>query len=251
MKKFTFLTTLALLGTQLCNAQLFSSGNNVIGGTNVGIGTSTPTQKLSIDNGNLLLSNVNSSVTGNLYFGGTTETGQNGMRLFGGTINGGPITGGFIDVKAATLTDGLRFRVDNGTGGIERMRIAANGNITMGNVATPAGYKLYVETGILTERVKVAVKTSANWADYVFAPDYQLKSISEVDAFIKTNKHLPGVPSAASMVKNGLDVAAMDAKLLEKIEELTLYVIGLNEQMKKMEMKYAALKKKTATKIKK
>jgi trimeric autotransporter adhesin len=243
MKKSTFVTALALLGIQFCTAQLFSSGNNVIAGTNVGIGTSAPSQKLSIDNGNLLLPNVNTSSSGNLFFGGVTEAGQNGMRLFGGTINGGPITGGFIDVKAATLTDGLRFRVDNSFGGIERMRIAANGNITMGNVTTPAGYRLYVETGILTEKLKVAVKTSANWADHVFEPGYRLQSISEVDAFIKNNKHLPGVPSAAAMVSNGLDVAVMDAKLLEKIEELTLYVIELNKRMQQVEKENKELKK--------
>lgn len=94
----------------------------------------------------------------------------------------------------------------------------------------PTGYSLFVENGILTEKVKVAVKTTANWADYVFAEDYKLKSLEEVETFVNANKHLPGVPSAKEVVANGLDLATMDAKLLEKIEELTLYMIELKKQ---------------------
>jgi hypothetical protein len=247
MKKIIFIAALVLLISSYGTAQLFSSGNNLIAGANVGIGTAAPSQKLSIDNGNLSLSSANVSATGNIYFGGITENGKVGMRLFGGLVNGGPITGGFIDAKTITLTDGLRFRVDTIRGDTERMRIAANGNIIMGNVTTPAGYRLYVETGILTEKVKVAIKTSANWADHVFAPGYKLKSINEVDAFIQTNKHLPGIPSAANMVKEGLDVAAMDAKLLEKIEELTLYVITLNKRLQQVEKENKAFRKNKTT----
>jgi hypothetical protein len=147
---------------------------------------------------------------------------------------------------------GALFGIALGTSGSgAALTVNSTSQVIIGNTTTPGGYKLYVEQGILTEKVKVAVKTGANWADHVFAPEYKLKSISEVDAFIKINKHLPGVPSATEMVKEGLDVAAMDAKLLEKIEELTLYVIELNGQMKKMEMKYDALKNKTTIKVKK
>jgi hypothetical protein len=58
-----------------------------------------------------------------------------------------------------------------------------------------------------------------------------LKSLDEVEAFVKINKHLPDVPNAEEMVKNGLDVAKINALLLRKIEELTLYVIDLKKQM--------------------
>lgn len=101
----------------------------------------------------------------------------------------------------------------------------------------PTGYKLYVKDGILTEKVKVAVYNSASWADYVFNKDYKLLSLPEVEAYIKKNKHLPGVPSAEEVVKDGIDMATMDAKLLEKIEELTLYMIQLkkeNDALKKL-----------------
>jgi hypothetical protein len=112
----------------------------------------------------------------------------------------------------------------------------------------PAGYRLYVEDGILTERLKVAVKTSADWADYVFAKDYALKSLDSVETYIQTNKHLPDVPSAAEVVNEGIDVAKMDAKLLQKIEELTLYVIDINKKVdakeKENQIEVASLKKK-------
>jgi hypothetical protein len=106
---------------------------------NVGIGTTTPSQKLTLGSGNVLLPNANLGIDGNLYFGGTTDTGQLGMRLFGGRVNPGPneIHAGFIDVKADSTTDGLRIRVDTDRAGTERMRVTAAGNVGIGT-ATPA-----------------------------------------------------------------------------------------------------------------
>ena len=105
--------------------------------------------------------------------------------------------------------------------------------VIVGSVpSAPAGYKLYVERGILTEKVKVALKTSGDWSDHVFEAGYLLKPLHEVEAFIKTNKHLPGVPSAESLVKDGgIDVNKMFAKQMEKIEELTLYMIELKKEI--------------------
>lgn len=97
-----------------------------------------------------------------------------------------------------------------------------------GNPTFSSGFQLYVEGGILTERLKVELQS--NWADYVFSEDYKLRSLGEVKAFICANGHLPNIPSAAEVEKNGIDVAEMDARLLEKIEELTLYVIALEEK---------------------
>lgn len=104
------------------------------------------------------------------------------------------------------------------------------GKVLIGSVAAPGNYKLYVEQGILTERVKVALKSTSYWADYVFAPDYKLMPLEDVAQFVSTNKHLPNVPSAEALVKDGIDMATMDAKLLEKIEELTLYLIEIKKE---------------------
>jgi hypothetical protein len=94
----------------------------------VGVGTENPTQQLTLGSGNVFLPTASEGVDGNLYFGGTTDTGQVGMRLFGGNVNGS-IPSGFIDVRAGTPTDGLIFRVDTFLGGTERMRITASGSV--------------------------------------------------------------------------------------------------------------------------
>ncbi|MFT4803565.1 MAG: hypothetical protein ACI9YE_000760 [Psychroserpens sp.] len=99
------------------------------------------------------------------------------------------------------------------------------------SAVTAGGYKLLVEGGILTEKVKVALKSSSDWADYVFEDNYKLMPLSEVEAFTKINKHLPNVPSADEMVNNGLELGQTTKILMEKIEELTLYVIELNKEI--------------------
>jgi hypothetical protein len=113
-----------------------------------------------------------------------------------------------------------------------------NNNLFNGN------YKLFVESGILTERVKVAIKTTGDWADYVFKSDYQLMNLDSVENFIKKNSHLPGIPSAEMMVKEGNDLAITDARLLAKIEELTLYIINLNKENQELQRKVNELKSK-------
>ena len=89
----------------------------------------------------------------------------------------------------------------------------------------PAGYSLYVGQGLLAEKVKVAIKNTNDWSDKVLAPNYRLTPLGEVAQYIQQHQHLPGIASAEEVVKEGMDVAKMNAKLLEKIEELTLYLI--------------------------
>lgn len=117
--------------------------------------------------------------------------------------------------------------------------------IGTGITTLPAGYKLYVSDGILAEKVKVALKSGVNWADHVFGNNYHLRSLKEVELFINENKHLPGVPSADELVKDGgIDVNTMMAKQMEKIEELTLYIIEMNKKIEKLEKENATFKSK-------
>ncbi len=116
------------------------------------------------------------------------------------------------------------------------------GSVRVGNVTTPVGYKLYVEQGILTEKVKVAVASSPAWADYVFAADYKLKPLSEVEKFIDENNHLPNIPSAQELVNEGLDLGKMQALQMEKIEELTLYLIKIKKEIEVLKKENTILK---------
>lgn len=108
---------------------------------------------------------------------------------------------------------------------------------------TPSGnYKLFVREGIRTEAIRVDVATNI-WSDYVFEKDYKLRSLSEVESFIKNKKHLPGIPSAAEVVNTGIDLAEMDAKLLSKIEELTLYLINQQKEIEKLKIQLENIEK--------
>lgn len=124
-----------------------------------------------------------------------------------------------------------------------KMTIRKDGIVVVGSVPVPnSNYKMIVEKGILTEKVRVAVSGTTDWADYVFADNYELKPLNEVETFVKENRHLPDVPSADDVVKDGIDMAKMDAKLLQKIEELTLYVINQQKQIDAQQQEILKLK---------
>lgn len=82
---------------------------------------------------------------------------------------------------------------------------------------------------------KMKYQNENQWSDKVFEKDYKVLTINELDSFIQKNKHLPNIPSAKEVVKNGIDNTEMTAKLLEKIEELSLYIISLEKRLSKVE----------------
>lgn len=120
------------------------------------------------------------------------------------------------------------------------MTIANNNNVGIGTT-TPA-HKLSVNGTIQAKEVRV----ETGWADYVFGDDYKLMPIDDVAAYIKQNNHLPNIPSAQEIQENGLAVGAMQTKLMEKIEELTVYMIQVNKRVKVLEQENASLKNKLA-----
>ena len=85
-------------------------------------------------------------------------------------------------------------------------------------------------------------KLKGQFPDYVFAKDYQLLSFSELGLFISKNKHLPNIPNAKDVEKNGLSIGEMQAKQMEKIEELTLYILELNKRLSSLEKENKNLK---------
>ena len=82
------------------------------------------------------------------------------------------------------------------------------------------------------------------WYDHVFAQDYKLRSLSEVEQFIKTNHHLPEIPSEKEVNENGINLGEMQGKLLMKIEELTLYIIEQEKQLKELQNRISELEDK-------
>ncbi|MCC7245884.1 MAG: hypothetical protein IT269_09405 [Saprospiraceae bacterium] len=216
------------------------------GNVGIGTGTSTPAQRFQVKGGNILLDYASGTTTGNLFFGGNTASNSNGMRL---SFANGSAPNAYIDVRTPTTNNnyanGLIFRIDGGIGSTERMRIRTDGKVLIGvpTTSTPGNYRLYVKDGILTERVKVALYNSVDWADYVFAPDYHLRPLEEVEAFVQQNNHLPGIPSAQELVQEGgIDLGAMQAKQMEKIEELTLYLIDMKKEINAIKAENAELK---------
>lgn len=99
------------------------------------------------------------------------------------------------------------------------------GNVGIGTANT-FGYKLAVNGKIRAKEIRV----ETGWADYVFAPEYKLRPLEEVESFIKANQHLPEIQPASEIQANGLDVAAVATKMMAKIEELTLYLIEMKKE---------------------
>jgi len=135
----------------------------------------------------------------------------------------------------------------NGNVGIGTSAPKAKMHVTTGMVigtstTVPAtGYILSVNGKIMTEEVRVQM--DANWPDYVFDNKYKLRPLKEVEQFIAAKKHLPGIPSAKQVAEEGLHLGDMQKRIMEKVEELTLYVIQLNKENQQLKQEVETLRK--------
>ncbi len=170
----------------------------------VGIGTETPATKLEV-------------ATPNASWGIIHTNGAVRMGTYVGS------NGGWI---ATQSNSPLYFCTSLlNTNGSAQITLLPSGNVGIGTI-NPA-YKLSVNGSIQTKEVRV----ETGWADYVFDKNYRLAPVKEVEKFISKNNHLPGIPAALEIKKKGLALGVMQTKMMEKIEELTLYIIDLQKQV--------------------
>lgn len=209
--------------------QTISQSGNTVTLSNGGGSFSFPTTSVVAG------TNVTVTVTGSTASPFVVNANDTSLYASNGSINQATTTSGnrVVDMNNSNIW----FNTANST---------SNGKIYLGATSvypdTTGNYKLFVEGGILTEKVKVALRSSANWADYVFASDYKLMPLKEVEQYVIANKHLPGIDSAEVLAKNGIDVAEMQSKQMEKIEELTLYIIEQNKVLEKQNSEIEELK---------
>ncbi|MBT1699854.1 hypothetical protein KK083_23405 [Fulvivirgaceae bacterium PWU4] len=168
-----------------------------------------------------------------------------------GMALGTTTTGNF----ALTSTDGGAYGLFAGVSGTGRAWLQAGrydtntaydivlqssgGNVLIGKFSqNNTAYRLDVNGAVRSNEVVV----NTDGADFVFDAGYELRNLDEVEQYVKENKHLPDIESAAEMQKNGLALGKMDMKLLQKIEELTLYMIELKKEMSEMKLENQKLR---------
>lgn len=200
----------------------------------VGIGISTPpSERLEVsDHLKLFKANSNSNHSPGLIFVSNDD-----FRFEGRNLNnyglGAYSKGNSTELKLyLSGFYGLNFF----TGGENRMTINKDGNIGIGTSLTlnSPNYKLAVNGTIGAKKIIVEITSNA-WSDFVFEKNYNLKSLSEIEKYILANKHLPEIPSANEIEKTGLNLGELIKLQMQKIEELTLYIIEQNKRIEALE----------------
>jgi hypothetical protein len=187
----------------------FTEKMRINGGGNVGIGVNNPTSTLAVTRG--------TGVNGTAAFYGTTHTSH--FNYF--TSEDTYIRGGKVNSKV--------FIND----------LTGLGSVQVGESATPTGYKMSIDGKVICTEMEVLVTP---WPDYVFRSNYKLKPLQEIENFIAKNGHLPNIPKAKDIENKSLALGNMAKLQMEKIEELTLYLIEINKRLEKIEGENLMLK---------
>ncbi|MEM1340502.1 MAG: fibronectin type III domain-containing protein [Bacteroidota bacterium] len=227
---------------------------DLLNGTNPSPDTTPPSAPTG------LTSTVHTDTTISLSWNAATDdVGVTGYRVF---ANGNPITIG--NSTSYTLTNltpdtaysvtvtaldaagnessnstGITVTTDTASGGgggtsvwSENGGVAAySGNVAVGTTTVPTGYHMAIDGKLVTEEVRVELSDNWNWPDYVFVDTYPLRSLEALEKHIKEKGHLPNIPTAKEVEANGIALGEMNRLLLEKIEELTLYILQLKQEI--------------------
>lgn len=250
------------IGITTPSAKLHVVGNSYFNG-NLGIGTSTPSTCLSIkspNNQDILTIETSDYPTWNPTW---KLNYMDGHLLFKFSENGGAFINTFSISRFGDIglvCPGTNRRIDISSSSQE-INIWDDNNIKKVSINTAAvlfSQKIEVRTnldqpGTVVMKVtndgkiwaqEVVVQASDPWPDFVFDNNYKTMPLNELEKFVKENNHLPNVPSACEVSENGVNLAKMDANLLQKIEELTLYVIDLNKKIEVLQAENKELKNK-------
>lgn len=187
---------------------------------NVGVANNDPVSRLHI------LGGTDAGLTAN----------NNGFLMLGSAAGANLIFDN-NEIQARNVVAGSDLFIQNDGGNVIFCG-AEQGGVGIGvtsGASIPAGYLLAVDGKVLSEEVRVEL--SGDWPDYVFENDYNLTPLDKLRNYITANKHLPNIPAAAEVAKNGFELGDMQRRMVEKIEELTLYVLQLESEMKEMKKK--------------
>jgi hypothetical protein len=196
------------------------SAVNNNGNNNVVIGNSASSENTSGSNNTIIGTSAgfDSNGSGNVFIGYQAGSGsaESNTLFVDNSATGTPLIWGDFSANQVKLNGKV------GIGAISSFPSAA-GSVNV------SGYNLFVTGGILTDEVRIYASSGGTWADYVFAEDYKLPTLDEVEKHIREKGHLMNVPSADEVCENGIALGEMAKIQQEKIEELILYVIEQNK----------------------
>ncbi|MBN9300142.1 MAG: hypothetical protein J0I41_24300 [Filimonas sp.] len=211
----------ALSGTNTVSVPYY--GPTTIQNGNVGIGTTSPKVKLDVNGAAMISNPTGQNYNENLRLP-VANSGYAAIALGTDNSDAGTISGQWTLIRNPAWAN-TRFSIRHMSDDL--FAIQTNGNVGIGTVNPTQ--KLAVNGTVLAKKVKVS-QAASDWPDYVFDSSYQLPALDSVSSFIQVNKHLPDMPSAAAVEKDGHDVGEVQKQLLKKVEELTLYVIAMNKE---------------------
>lgn len=221
--KFILLVSIALFSQQVFCQWTTSNPTSTTYKVGIGISTMDPNVWFKIQGSTSPAMEISNSSNTRLQIG--IPTGGNDFAI--GSILGDAV---LRPCGGINNHNGLVFNLPNNN-------LDGNSYFAFGDQGNGLWMKIYNNKTMKMDGKLFAkeIELKANvWADYVFKPDYRLMPLNELESFIKTNNHLPNIPTEREVKAQGINVAEMNAKLLQKVEELTLYVIELKKENEKI-----------------